>query len=199
MSFPFSFKKATQALNFFARESGGYIDKLKALKLLYFADRYHLRKHGRAITNDTYFAMKLGPVASGMKDLAELGPFLADEEREYAEQYLETPKPNLVSSIRSIDQSVLSKSDLEALHTVWKWVGHLNCSELVDLSHEYPEWKQHEAELRISGISRVKMDYRDFLDDPEGGVDPHYSLSEQERLDRVETLDEAARVERLWR
>jgi hypothetical protein len=63
------------------------------------------------------FAMKLGPVASGMKDLAELGPFLADEEREYAEQYLNAPKPNLVSSIRSFDRSVLSKSDLEALHT----------------------------------------------------------------------------------
>jgi uncharacterized phage-associated protein len=199
MSFPFSFKKATQALNFFAGESEGSIDKLKALKLFYFADRYHLRKHGRAITNDTYFAMKLGPVASGMKDLAELGPFLADEEREYAQQYVATPKVNLVSSIRSVDRAVLSESDIEALYFVWKTLGHLHGSELVDLSHEYPEWKQHEAELRIGGISRVKMDYKDFLDDPEGDVDPLFPLSEQERLDRVETLEEAACVERLWR
>jgi hypothetical protein len=69
----------------------------------------------------------------------------------------------------------------------------------VDLSHEYPEWKQHEAELRIGGISRVKMDYKDFLDDPEGDVDPQYCLSEQERVDRVDTLNEATCVERLWR
>jgi|SRR5271165_1951805 len=199
MSFPFSFKKTTQALNFFAQQSGGYIDKLKALKLMYFADRYHLRKHGRTITNDTYFAMGLGPVASGTKDLAELGHFLADEEREYAQKYLETPKPNLITSIRSVDFSVLSKSDLEALQAVWKRLGHLEGSELVDLSHEYPEWKQHEGELRLCGISRVKMDYKDFLDDPEGNVDPLFPLSEQERLDRVEALNEAACVERLWR
>jgi hypothetical protein len=43
------------------------------------------------------------------------------------------------------------------------------------------------------------MDYGDFLDDPEGDVDPLFPLSEQERLDRVETLEEAACVERLWR
>jgi uncharacterized phage-associated protein len=199
MSFPFSFKKATQALNFFADKSGGDIDKLKALKLSYFADRYHLRKHGRAITNDTYFAMKLGPVASGMKDIAELGPYLADEEREYAEQYLTARKTNVVSSTRSVDESVLSKSDLEALRIVWELLGQLTGPELVDLSHEYPEWKQHEAELRIGGISRVKMDYKDFLDDPEGDVDPQYCLSEQERVDRVDTLNEATFVERLWR
>jgi uncharacterized phage-associated protein len=198
MSFSFSFKKGTQALNFFANEAGGSIDKLKVLKLLYFADRFHLRKHGRAITNDTYFAMRLGPVASGMKDLAD-GLFLADEEREYAEQYLEKPITNVVSSRKAVDYAVLSKSDLDALHAIWKGLGHFNGSQLVDLSHEYPEWKQHEAQLRINGISRVKMDYKDFLDNPKSDVDPQYPLSEQERLDRVETLEEAASVDRLWR
>lgn len=44
---------------------------MKALQLVYFADRYHLRKFGRPITNDEYFAMPYGPVASGAKDIAE--------------------------------------------------------------------------------------------------------------------------------
>ena len=47
----FDHEKATQAINFFARESGGQINKMKAIKLIYFAERYHLRKYGRPITN----------------------------------------------------------------------------------------------------------------------------------------------------
>jgi len=57
MSLAFAHRKATQALNVLARNSGGTISKLKALKLVFFADRYHLRKYGRAIINDRYFAM----------------------------------------------------------------------------------------------------------------------------------------------
>ena len=58
--FDFNYKKATQALAYFAEKSGGTINRLKGLKLIYFADRYHLRKYGRLITNDTYFAMDNG-------------------------------------------------------------------------------------------------------------------------------------------
>src|SRR5882724_2767190 len=71
MPFSFSHRKATQALNFFARKAGGRINKMKALKLVYFADRYHLRKYGRPVVGDEYLAMNYGPVASGTKDLAK--------------------------------------------------------------------------------------------------------------------------------
>ena len=44
MSLSLAHRKATQALNFLARQSpGGRINKLKALKLVFFADRYHLK------------------------------------------------------------------------------------------------------------------------------------------------------------
>ena len=52
--------------------------KMKALKLVYIADRYHLRKYGRLITNDTYFAMNYGPVPSGTKDIAEASEVFLD-------------------------------------------------------------------------------------------------------------------------
>jgi len=45
----------------------GTIDKLHAIKYFYFADKYHLMKYSRMITNDTYYAMKMGPVASNVK------------------------------------------------------------------------------------------------------------------------------------
>jgi len=68
----FDHKKATQALNFFAKRAGGKITKLNALKLIYLADRYHLRKYGRPIFSDTYWAMPYGPVASSVKDIVGL-------------------------------------------------------------------------------------------------------------------------------
>ena len=87
MILSFDYKKTTQALNFFARKNDCKQNKLKALKLIFFADRYHIRKFGRPITNDKYEAMEYGPVPSNAKDLAEMNDFLGAEERVYAKIY----------------------------------------------------------------------------------------------------------------
>ena len=71
MILEFDYKKATQAINYFTKKEGGQIEKLKLIKLVYLADRFHLRKYGRPIMNDTYLAMPLGPVGSSVKDIAE--------------------------------------------------------------------------------------------------------------------------------
>ena len=63
-------RKSTQALNYFAHKAASgrppsrKLNKMKALKLLFFADRYHLRKYGRSVSDCVYFAMKHGPAAS---------------------------------------------------------------------------------------------------------------------------------------
>src|SRR5207237_3271008 len=88
MPFSFSHRKATQALNFFAHRAGGSINKMKALKLVYFTDRYHLRRYGRPVVGDEYVAMNYGPVASGTKDVAEMSDFLGEEEKTYARRFI---------------------------------------------------------------------------------------------------------------
>ncbi|MCB1234479.1 MAG: SocA family protein, partial [Verrucomicrobiae bacterium] len=107
MNLTFAHRKATQALNFFARKETGRINKLKALKLVFFADRCHLRRYGRPITNDRYLAMNYGPVASSCKDLAEMSEFLGSEERAYAEQYL-APDRHDYLSVGEIDEREFS-------------------------------------------------------------------------------------------
>ncbi len=74
--FNFDLKKAAQSLNCLAKKSGGRINKMKAIKLIYFADRYYLRKYGRPVANDEYVAMGYGPVGSKTKDIAENTSFL---------------------------------------------------------------------------------------------------------------------------
>src|SRR5438552_12746259 len=121
MPFSFSHRKATQALNFFAQRAGGSINKMKALKLVYFTDRYHLRRYGRPVVGDEYVAMNYGPVASGTKDVAEMSDFLGEEEKTYARRFIRPTESALgYSSVADVDEKVWSESVREALESAWK-------------------------------------------------------------------------------
>ena len=196
IGFNFAYKKAAQLLNYFAIHNGGEIDKLDALKLVYFADRYHLRKYGRPITNDQYWAMRLGPVPSSVKELFELDS-ASHAERHYAEQYFErAERPHRIRSKAGVDFRVLSASDKEAVEFAWGTFGQKG--NIVEKTHKYPEWERHELALK-GGATRVPMDYRDFLGDPSANIDPCYALTDNERKARQEQLAEMAEAVALWR
>jgi uncharacterized phage-associated protein len=193
---PFMHRKATQSLNYFARKSGGCINKMKAIKLIYFADRYHLRKYGRPITNDEYLAMEYGPVNSGVKDIAEMSDFLGDPERDYASKYLAPADRHDVRSTAEFDTSVFSATDLEALEFAWTAFGCFDQFELAKITHKYPEWKRHQEELQL--YSRVRMNYEDFLDDPEDDSEKCYPLTPEDKTDRFEEIREMSTLTALW-
>lgn len=161
----FDFMKVTQVLNYLARKLGGKVDKLRAIKLIYLADKYHLRRYGRLITGDRYIAMKLGPVQSGVKDIADLSDFLGSEERDYASLFMKK-EGNDIMSIKEVDPGELSETDIEALDFVLKRFGNYTDSDLVQLTHKGYEWKRHENELKLK--SRVDMDILDFFEDSPG-------------------------------
>jgi len=195
----FSHKKSTQILNFFAIKEGGKINKMKALKLTFLADRYHLRKYGRPITNDDYFAMKLGPVASGVKDIAEKSDFLDDNVKEYSSQFLELKNRYNLISKKSFEEDVFSNSEIDALSFVWNKFGSMGEFELSPLTHQYPEWKKYEALLESSSSSRVRMNFEDFLEDPAlDNIEKCYPLTEDEKKNRKEQLKELNYLESLW-
>ena len=104
MMLEFDYKKATQVINYLTKKEGGQINKLKLIKLVYLADRYHLRRYGRPMVNDAYFAMPLGPVGSSVKDIAEFSDFLDISELNYAGTYLgRGAQPNMLVSIADVD------------------------------------------------------------------------------------------------
>lgn len=162
----FNYKKATQAINFFARKSSkNSISKLKVIKLIWLADRYHIRKYGRPLTGDMYFAMPFGPVGSTVKDIAELNFSLSDDEKVYATKYLSVSSNN-VGSISEVDNRVLSETDIEALNFVSDNFSDKDPFELVKLSHQYPEWAKYDEGLSSKTISRHVMSYLDFFQNP---------------------------------
>jgi uncharacterized phage-associated protein len=180
MSLSLAHRKATQALNFLARQAGGRINKLKALKLLFFADRYHLRKFGRPVSECAYFAMTHGPVASEAKNLAEEHDSLPAAVRTYAGKFLKRTSDYDYASVAEVDQAVLSETDLEALTFAWENFGYLPKFQLRDITHQYPEWKRHERALK-SGSRRVAMDYADFFAETDSDYNPCHALTAKER------------------
>jgi uncharacterized phage-associated protein len=199
MPFSFSHRKATQALNFFARQEGGSINKLKALKLVYFADRYHLRRYSRPVVGDEYLAMNYGPVPSGTKDLAEMTDFLGVGELSYGTAFLRPMDRHTFSSQAPVEPDVFSASDREALEWAWKHFGHFDGFTLADMTHAYPDWQRHEQALKSKLVSRAPMSYRDFLDDPAEGIEPCHPLTAEEREAVASGIEEIAAFERAWR
>lgn len=179
----FSYKKAIQAINYLAQKEGGVIDKLKVVKLLYFADRYHLRRYGRLIINDTYWAMKMGPVASASKDILDSSDFMDNSEKEYSIEYLVTTKKEAkeynIKSKKEPDTTVFSQTDLEALDFVYKNLGKKTGGQLVNESHRYPEWSRFKSALETGITSREQINYSDFFNDPEDGREDIFSLPKE--------------------
>lgn len=194
--FIFDQQKSTQVLNYFAIKAGGRINKMKALKLVFFADRYHLRKYGRLITNDNYVAMQHGPVPSATKDIAEANDYLDDATKSYSQEFVK-PSGNLnLKSLKEVDESTLSESDLEALQFAWGTFGHLTQFQLRDVTHSYPEW----ARLKVLVVgSCVEMNLFDFLEDPPPGFDKCFEINNEDKSLIEEQLAELATAESLWR
>lgn len=172
MQFEVDTEKATQALNYFARKQHDLIiSKLAAIKLVFFADRYHLRRYGRPVVGDTYYAMSLGPVASTVLAIADSSA--ASEIQAYASGYIcslpnPSGKPREIRSLRELDPDVFSRTDFEALEFAYSTFWENDPYRMVDVTHIYPEWRKHEAALASGKEGRRQaMDYADFFCDPE--------------------------------
>ncbi len=168
----FNHRKTVQALNFLAIKSGGELNKMKAIKLLWLADRLHLREHGRTITGDSYFAMDNGPVSSNTRDiLNQNSDFLGENELEYSKNFIVEKDKYTYSTLINIEEKVFSKSDLEVLEKVFSKYGNLGKYQLRDLSHEFPEWKKHEEVIKKKISSRVEMNQIDFFENASAKID----------------------------
>lgn len=196
----FDYKKATQAINYLTRKEGGQIDKLKLIKLVYLADRYHLRRYGRPIVNDAYLAMPLGPVGSSVKDIAELSGFLDETERAYAVQYIErSAGPNKVVSKKNTETDVFSESELEALEFAFNEFGNQSAASLVNVTHRYPEWDKFKSALESKETTREPMSYTDFFNDPSNGAGDKFALSGVMLAASKELFEEDYKIAEYWK
>ena len=150
------FKKISQSLNYLAIKEGGSIDYLKAVKLLYLAERLHVRSYGRLITDDKLIGMKKGTLGSCTKDVIELKQeHLSKMAYEYVEARIDRSQiTNQIITSCDANADELSESDIECIDKIWKSLGEKSAAELITLTHELPEWKRHKYSIE-SGERKV--------------------------------------------
>lgn len=165
-----NFEKIVMMINWFARQNHDKsIDKLDILNLIYLSDRYHLRRFGRSISGDCYFAMDMGPVPSYTKNIFDDPKKLLKNEAEFAYGYLNI-QGDSIRSQKPSDKNYFCESESEALNAtnLKSLLVKQNQESLPDFTHHFPEWKECEASL-MSGVKRKKMNILKFFEELSDG------------------------------
>lgn len=166
----FSIRKILQMLFYIqnspASTSSEKDDIMYLLKIIFFADRYHMRNYGITATGDSYYGMKRGPVASSTFDI--LQSRLPNNANSAEFQYIndvETTGEYTVS-IKPQSDDELSPSVKEALDFSLGVFGSFSQFELSDITHIYPEWKNRKDSLNTNN-KRFDISFEDFFEDPD--------------------------------
>jgi uncharacterized phage-associated protein len=149
------FEACVQAIHFLLKNFGE-MDRLKIVKLIYFADKRHLILGGRTITNDNYVAMNYGPVGSMVLDVLKRTN-LKPEQLNYADQYIrKTEIGEYKYECATVDMMYdqFSESDLKTLTKIGEKFKSMDAWELVELTHKYPEWTQFQTEFADSNACK---------------------------------------------
>lgn len=154
--------KIIQALAYLAsHQPEKTIDNMKAYKLLWLADRYHLRRTGRTITGDAYYAMPYGIVPSDTKCLLEDKRTKLNNPRGYKNKYIHIINNYQYQAIATPDLMVFSDSDQDALDKVLRYYGDCDALYLSEFSHRFPEWLKYKDKLKNQN---TKNSYKINLD-----------------------------------
>lgn len=155
--FPFNEVKTSAVAEAILRRLGGKTNYMYLLKLVYFADRYHLRKYLRPATSDRYFAMKRGAVASYLYDVCK-GDIISD---------IFVPLENYQVALRSDTDRYddeLSNSDIESIKFSLSNFAEFGEFILSIITHAYPEWKKYEDVISTGKSRSEEMNFADFLE-----------------------------------
>ena len=161
------------------------INRVKLIKLIWAADRYHIRKYGRLVSGDTYYAMTHGPVSSLALDIAQLTEWkFNDDEYAFLEKLFNSDKKDTwIEGGVSIDDDYLSETDKEAIEFSWSTFGKFDNFYLADkISHRYPEWKRLEDHFVDTSkpTTRVVINNEDFFENPDN--DEFFNIIDEDHL-----------------
>ena len=174
-------RKIIQALAYIAYQQPDHkVNSMKAYKLLWLADRYHLRQTGRTITGDVFYALPHGVVPSDAKNVVEHQPTQIQNDEEYCNRYIQRVGRYGFRAVTEPDLMVFSESDQAALDKILQYYGHMDQYQLERLSHKFPEWLAYKEQIEADNTPkayRIDLEYffcdaaKDesglFKDDPE--------------------------------
>jgi len=167
--------KIVEALLYLAHKRPG-ADKYQVVKFFYLADREHLKRYGRPLTFDNYYALSYGPVASTALDLlngaapALFGakeatlPFRTERGTVKTKSGKETETTFIREPSRDVNVDLFSKSDLEVLDEIISKYKNASFDDLYNETHKHFAYKNAWDHRRYGG-DRAEMYYDEMIDD----------------------------------
>lgn len=145
-------KKIIQALTYLAsKQPDKKLGFMKAYKLLWLADRYHLRQYGRTVSGDSYYAMQYGMVPTDAKHLLDGEGTILNTPEDYLGLYIKVLPNHHFKAIQDPDMMEFSVSDQEVLDKIHEVYGGMSANDLSSISHGFPEWKAYEKLIKSVG------------------------------------------------
>jgi hypothetical protein len=189
----FDIEKIIQALAYIQRKSGE-TDKINLIKYLFFSDRTHVRRYFSFISKDDYFAMKSGSVAFKSLYILNKDGKLFDCPKSELDGHFSkiTKKGNSCRIIDEENTDLLSKNEMKTMDFI---IDTFKETPLVDISHEYPEWKKYEEQFNNQLASKEPITLEDFFTNPDLDSSPLIKkyLGEDPLYETDEYLTEAKR------
>lgn len=126
-----------EALIYVARRMPGG-DHYKSLKALYFADRHHLKRHGRLIYNETYCALPHGPVPQAAYDATRVlsGERLLSDFDDEALRAALRRQGHALTALREADFSRLGAAAAESLEWAVRYCRDMTFEQTKAASHD---------------------------------------------------------------
>jgi hypothetical protein len=167
----FNIEKIIQVLAYIQKKTGTQ-SKLELIKYLFLADRVNIRRHFSFISRDYYYALKLGPVASETLDVLDGH----DEYLNYPDNELQLldkieATDNRTRIINETNTDLLSKNEMRSIDFVADTFKP--SMPLVELTHEYPEWKRYKVLFDTRQTSKIDIMIEDFFTNPDMNNSPY--------------------------
>jgi uncharacterized phage-associated protein len=166
----FNIEKIVQVFYYIQKHSNTS-SKLELIKFLFFADRIHVRKHFSFISVDNYYALKYGPVASNSLDVL-------NKQKEYLSNFPASELKHINSVkkvndwkriIEKVPNDLLSKNEMSSID---KSIELFTGKKLVEISHDYPEWKRYKELFDKQLVSKKPVVIDDFFRNPDVNDSP---------------------------
>ena len=129
-----SLVKLVQALGYLlSLDDNKKMHRVKLIKLLWVADRFHMRRYGRTVSESRYYAMPHGPVCSLALDIAQLNRDFAldDDDISYISEFFTTDGYSTAMS-KNPGEDYLSETDKEMMRKAYQVFNSAEDFDLAD-------------------------------------------------------------------
>lgn len=178
-----NFIKAINVLDFLAIRIPN-LSKKKAVKLIYFAEKEHLRLYGSFIIEDFFIKWEQGPIPSNTLNMIHLDSayeydkfFIPDKYKKYLKKYIKfgNDEYRIIKSIKEPDLGEFSESEIEVLNKIIGKYGKMDANTLGELTHKESWWDS----LKYGETITIREFVEDLSKEKQEEIRLHHEESEE--------------------